>query len=82
MNPPTHLPDNLRPLLWDCDLAQLDLRQHATFVIERLMVYTTPAAYRWLLEAWPREQLLEVALHSRRLGGRDRAFWTAILTAP
>lgn len=77
----SRLPRDLWPLFWDCDPEQLELVRHATFIIERLMVYTTPAAYQWLLDTYPRQRLQEVVAGSRRLGGRDRNFWRLILAA-
>jgi hypothetical protein len=75
----TVLPPALHPLFWDCDPTRIDLVRHERYIVERLMTFTTPEAYRWLLASVSRERLRAVLASSRRVGGRDRTFWEWIL---
>lgn len=73
------LSEHLKGYFWDTDFERLDLERHRRFIAERLMEKTTPDTFRWLFAHFDREELRHISESSRRLPGRDRAFWRCYL---
>jgi hypothetical protein len=73
------LPSCAYRYFWDVDPAQLDVVQYSTYVIERLLEYGDLPAVRWMLEAFPREAIVQALQRSRALSRRSANFWAIYL---
>ncbi len=69
------LPPFLQRYFWDIDPTALDVSQHPTYVMERLLEYGDPEAVRWLLQRFSQEELAAVVQRSRQLSPRSANFW-------
>ncbi len=67
---------SIRHLLWDVDPASLDLAQHKTFIIARILQFGTPADIRWLLQTYAEGDIIATVQTSRTLDRRTANFWS------
>ena len=76
------LPEDVGRLLWDADLARLDLDrdQDSRLVMERVMSRGTWDAMQWLRRRYSKESLAAfLRVHgARKLAPRDRAYWALV----
>jgi hypothetical protein len=74
------LPDAVARLLWDVDVASLDLDRDRALVFERVMTRGTWAAMQWLRAHYKVEVLRAfVATQGARvLPPRDLAYWSLV----
>ena len=79
MNPAT-LPEAVGRLLWDVDVAQLDLDRDRALIFERLMSRGTWEAMTWLRKRYPQAALAEFVRSrgARVLAPRDLAYWALV----
>lgn len=71
------LPPCVAMLLWDVDPSAVDLEQHASFVLERVMSRGSWEAMRWLRRRYPPSRLAAfLAERGDRLAPRDRDYWS------
>jgi hypothetical protein len=76
----SELPQVVARLLWDVDVAQLDLDRDRTLVLERVMTRGTWEAMKWLRRRYPNEVIAEfIRTRGRRvLAPRDLAYWSLV----
>jgi len=77
-------PDSVRALLWEVDVASIDLARDHAWVCARVMSRGGLAAMTWLLRAYP-DEVLRAFLESpagARLAPRERAFWRLAVGLP
>ena len=74
------IPPSVARLLWDVDLASLDLDRHRALVLERVMSRGTWEAMRWLRRRYGREEIADFLRRegARRLSPRDLAYWCLV----
>ncbi len=65
----------IKKYFWDTDISKLDLAEHKTYIIERILDIGDDDAVRWLKQFYPKEDILAVALHSKRLSPKSKNFW-------
>ena len=68
-------PGYLRPCFWDIKFEKLDPRGRPRFVIERILEYGGREAVRWMLDSYPREEIVAGLLRSPHLSPRTANFW-------
>lgn len=66
-------------LFWDTDPATVDPQRHAAYVIERVLEEGTLESVRALFAEYPKERIIDVIRHSRRLSRRTANFWRVYL---
>jgi hypothetical protein len=78
------LPQQLQPLFWDQNFAQLDWPQHRDFVIGRILEAGPWDAIGWLRKEVGDDALREwiVRHRGRSLSGEQLRFWQLILDLP
>ncbi len=64
-----------RAYFQDVDPAGIDVTEHATFIIERLLEFGDDAAVAWLERTYPRERLIEVLRSSRRISPKSANYF-------
>ncbi len=65
-------------LFWDMDPDQLDIKQHAHFIIERIMNFGEDSEVRWMWKTYPKDLLAHVAKTSRDLRPETCSLWTLL----
>jgi hypothetical protein len=74
------LPEDVRRVLWDVDLATFDPEGGRALIIERVMSRGSWDAMRWLRKSYPLAALADfVRTRGRRaLAPRDLAYWALV----
>ena len=67
---------------WDVVPSQLDVKAHASFIIDRLLEWGDLEEIHWLLGAYPLDLLRERLKRCRSLSKKSAAFWALILEVP
>jgi hypothetical protein len=66
-------------LFWDVDPADVDLRRHADYAMERIVTRGTLVAMRWLRATYSTADLAAfLRRRGQRLSPKDRAYWSLI----
>jgi len=76
------LPRRLYQFFWDVAPRQIDLHQHADYIIARLLEHGDLAAIRWLLTTYTERQIASVVKQSRQLSRKTANFWRLRLALP
>jgi hypothetical protein len=72
-------PPEVARLFWDTDPAQVNLRRHHDYVMERVMARGGWTAMCWLRQAYSREELADfLSRKGARLPPRELAYWAVI----
>lgn len=64
---------NKPSLFWD--VKDVDPQKHQKFVIERILQYGDPEDYKWAMEYYGRDSLIEGLLEARGLDKKSLSFW-------
>lgn len=74
------LPAYITSLLWDSEVAAVDLDRDRALIFERVMTRGTWAAMVWLRERYARADIAEFLRgpRARRLSPRDLAYWCLV----
>jgi len=73
------LPPDVARLFWDTDPAQVDLRAHRDYVLERVMSRGGWAAMRWLRDTYTTDEMADFLVRKGvRLAPRELAYWSLI----
>ena len=70
-----------RSLFWDVNPATLDAKQHAVYIIERILDYGTDEEVRWMYRNYSRELIRDVVSRSRVLRPETLPLWKQLLVA-
>lgn len=68
-----------RALFWDTDPRTLDVRRHATYVIERIADFGTAAEIRWAIRSYGLRRFREVVRTSRATLEPTKRLWLHVL---
>jgi hypothetical protein len=77
-----HLPDFLKPYFWETDLARVNRRRHASYIIERIIEYGDDRAIHWLRANFTSAQIARVVRSSRAISPNTANLWALILRIP
>jgi hypothetical protein len=72
------VPEEYFHLFWDVDLSKLDLDQHKSFIIERVLNMGDQQALAWLRRSFSEEMIFRVVRESRRLTRKTALCWKNI----
>jgi len=72
------VPEEFFHLFWDVDLSKLDLDQHKSFIIERVLNMGDQQALAWLRRSFSEEMIFRVVRESRRLTRKTALCWKNI----
>ena len=79
MNEDQRLPNFLRPLCWEVDFTEVQLKNHKRYVIERVLEYGDDQAIIWLRRNADPKDIAEVVKSSRAISPNTAALWALIL---
>lgn len=69
------IPLNIKKLFWDA--GTIDLKEHASHVIERVLEFGDDEACKWLFLTFDRDAIIDVIENNKALSRKSRAFWKA-----
>lgn len=71
----TSVPMRLRTLFWDTALENINLKNHARYVIDRVLESGDLDAFTWLSNVFPGWKIQEALILSRNISVKSRNFW-------
>jgi hypothetical protein len=79
-----HIPVSARPFFQEFSVDLLDMNQHASLIMERILAFGNRAEVRWLLEMYGREQVSGWVIQSgmSRLSRRRYHLWCFVFNIP
>ncbi len=67
-------------LFWDVDLKSLDFKEHASYIIERVLDFGDDEDVRWLFSTYPKTVIRETLDNSRSaVHAKSKALWNLVL---
>ena len=70
-----NIPDRFQSLFWDVDPRTIDVKQHARYIIERVLEMGGLDALYWIQRLFPTKLIMETCEVSRKISPRTRNFW-------
>jgi hypothetical protein len=67
---------------WDVNPFALDVQQHKTFIIERLLEYGDLDSLVWVNETYPKKDIQDVVMHSKRMSPKTANFFSLYYAIP
>ncbi|MEO0128561.1 MAG: hypothetical protein ABIL44_12550 [candidate division WOR-3 bacterium] len=69
------IPKYIYYLFWDVNISNIDINQHASFIIRRVLDYGDAKAINWLRRNYPEELIIGVVKNKRGLLPKTITFW-------
>jgi len=69
------IPERFYALFWDVDPRRVDIKQHARYIIERVLEMGGLDALFWIQRVYPTGLIIETNGMSRKISARSRNFW-------
>jgi len=69
------LPKFLKKYFWDIDFPELDKKNHAPFIIERILEYGDEKAVKWMKNSFDLAEIRSVIYKSKNLSKKSANFW-------
>jgi hypothetical protein len=69
------IPKRFRSLFWDTDLGNIRIKEHARYIIERILEFGDLDAVNWLQKVYPVQIILDALAASRTVSDKSRNFW-------
>jgi hypothetical protein len=76
------LPKFLKPYFWETELARVNPKRHASYIIERVLEYGDDRAIRWLRKNYSPAQIARVVRTSRVISSNTANLWALIFEIP
>lgn len=72
----------LKSLFWDTDYTQIDFKKHSKAIIERILMYGSMDAYKWLFKFYEVDEIKQVIISSRQLDVRTATMFMNYFDIP
>lgn len=72
----------LKSLFWDTDYKQIDFKKHSKAIIERILMYGSMDAYKWLFRFYEIGEIKQVIISSRQLDARTATMFMNFFNIP
>lgn len=72
----------LKSLFWDTDYTQIDFKKHNKAIIERVLMYGSMEAYKWLFKFYEVDEIKQVIISSRQLDVRTATMFMNYFDIP
>lgn len=69
------IPARFQSLFWDVDPLTIDVKQHRSYIIERVLEMGDLDALLWLQRMYPTALIIEILGSSRKISAKSRNFW-------
>lgn len=71
----SRVPKEVIMLLWDVDLTSLNLEEHSSLIIERVLNMGEEVALKWIWHTYGQETIKETVQKSRKLSLKTARCW-------
>ncbi|MCX6844071.1 MAG: hypothetical protein NTX53_17550 [candidate division WOR-3 bacterium] len=72
---PVTIPEHVLSLFWDTDKSGIDARQHARYIICRILDFGDSPQVRWMLETYGEETVRQVVASNPPLHPKPANYW-------
>ena len=69
------VPQSLKPILWDVDLASLDVKKDKDFIIKRVADKGRWDDIVWLKKQYAIDDIIDVVKKSKNISKKTKNFW-------
>jgi hypothetical protein len=69
------LPKRFHSLFWDTDPGNIHLKEHAAYIIERLLEYGDLDAIAWMQRVYTVQTIIDTLAASRAISEKSKNFW-------
>ena len=76
------IPNQLRTLFWDIDIASFNPSDYPDYTIFRVLEFGDDDAIAWLRETFSEEEIRRVLRTERRLSPKSANFWALVYRIP
>lgn len=76
------IPDFVKKYLWDVPEEKLSTKDHANFIIERVLEYGDIDSLDWLQREYPKEKIIEVLKKSNKLSRNTGNLYSLYFNVP
>jgi hypothetical protein len=70
------IPERIKRLFWDVDKEKIDIKDHRSFIIRRIMNFGNMDDMKWMLRVYTSDEIIEVVKKSRGLSRKSAYFWS------
>ena len=74
-----NLPEFIKPLLWDVNIASLDLNLDQKFIIERVLEYGDLDSFNFILKTFDKNTIVSTLKTSKKLSTKSGNFYALVL---
>lgn len=71
-------PKFLKKYFWDVDFAELNVKTHPQYVLERILEYGDEKAVAWMKKNFTRDEVADILFHFRGLSPKSANYWVVI----
>jgi len=74
-----NLPDFIKPLLWDVNIANLDINSDQKFIIERVLEYGDLDSFNYILKTFDKKTIINTLKTSKKISTKSGNFYAFVL---
>lgn len=72
------IPKEVKTLLWDAKIEDISLKDHAKYIIERVLEFGDINEDKWLKKVYTQEEIIEVIKKSKQLSEKTANFYAIL----
>jgi hypothetical protein len=76
------IPERIKRLFWDVDKENVDIRDHRSYIIRRIMDFGNMDDVSWMRNVYTPDEIIEVVKKSRGLSRKSAYFWSTYFNIP
>jgi hypothetical protein len=76
------IPEKIKRLFWDVDKEKIDIKDHRSFIIRRIMDFGNLDDVNWMLTAYTSDEIIEAVKKGRGLSRKSATFWSIYFNIP
>jgi hypothetical protein len=76
------IPDRTKRLFWDVDQEKIDIRDHRSYIIRRIMDYGNVDDVNWMMKIYTSDEMIQVVKKRRGLSRKSAYFWSTYFNIP
>ena len=76
------IPKFIAKYLWDVEIGKLDLQEHSTFIIERVLEYGDLEALSWINKSYKKDIITSTLKKSKKISSKSGNFYALFYSIP
>ncbi len=76
------IPESIKRLFWDADKEKIDIKDHRSYIVRRIMDFGNLDDVDWMLKAYTSDKIIQVVKKSRGLSRKSATFWSIYFKIP